>query len=299
MATLTFRKLLLVLLATATRAAIGAGEVAVVDDAGQELRLKAPAQRVVSLAPDLAELMFAAGAGGRLIAVAEHSDFPAAARTLPRIGNAHGFDYERIVALRPDLVLGWAGGNAPQHLARLKALGLPVYLADIRRPEDIASTLERLGTLTGGKAVAASAAQVLRERWSAIEKQYAARRPLKVFYQVWHQPLYTLGGTHLVSAALRTCGAENAFADLASLAAVIETESVLQRDPEVIVASAEGAKRPAWLDQWRRWPRLRAVRREGLLVVDADLMNRHSPRFVEGTEKLCAALDDERRKTVE
>lgn len=276
-----------------------AGQIVVTDDSGQAMRLAAPARRVISLAPDLAELVFAAGAGERLIAVAEHSDYPEAVRTLPRIGNAHGFDFERIVALQPDLVLGWAGGNAPQHLARLKALGLRVYLSDIRRPEDIASTLERLGTLTGQAATGFSAAQRLRERLREIEQRFAGKRPLAVFYQVWGQPLYTLGGPHLVSAALKLCAAENAFGDLAALAAVIEPESVLQRDPEVIVAAAEGARRPAWLDRWKRWPGLRAVRREALLVVDADLLNRHSPRFVEGTARLCAALDAERAKALE
>ncbi len=287
------------LLAAAALAAsaAGAADLVVVDDAGQTLRLARPAQRVVSLAPDLAEIMFAAGAGERLVGVAEHSDFPQAAQRLPRVGDAHGLDFERILALRPDLVLGWAGGNAPQHLARLRALGLTVYLSDIREPAGIASTIERLGELTAAP-LAQSRGRELRARLRELELRYRGKATLSVFYQVWGQPLYTLGGSHLLSSALRLCGARNVFADLQALAAVIEIETVLRRDPDVIVAAAEGRQRPAWLEFWRRWPQLRAARQDALLLVDADLLNRHSPRFIEGLAGLCAALEQERGKAL-
>ncbi|MBI3146963.1 MAG: cobalamin-binding protein [Betaproteobacteria bacterium] len=279
--------------------AVAAAGIVVVDDAGQPVMLSGPARRVVSLAPDLTELLFTAGAGERLVGVAERSDYPAAAKDIQRVGDAHGFDFERIVALKPDLILGWAGGNAPQHLARLRSLGLRIFLSDIREPEGIASTLERLGTLSGTRPKAQEAARTLRERLRSLREAYAGKRPLRVFYQVWGQPLYTLGGTHMVSVALGLCGATNVFADLPVLATVVETEGVLQRDPEVIIAAAEGARRPDWLDAWKRWPTLKAVRHQALVVVNADLMNRHSARFVEGIAELCAQLDRERAKAVE
>lgn len=273
--------------------------LSVVDDAGRKVEMTAPARRVVALAPDLAELMYAAGAGARLVGVADRSDFPAEVKAIPRVGDAHGFDYERIFSLKPDLVLGWSGGNAPQHLARLEALGLKLYLSDIRDPEGIASTVERLGRLAGSERAAGPAAAELRRRLLVLREQYARRSELSVFYQVWGHPLYTLGGTHLISAALKVCGARNVFEDLSALAAVIETESVLKRDPDVIIAAGDRGARPGWLDGWMRWPQLKAVRLGRLLVVDADLMNRHSPRFVDGTEALCLALDSQRRLAVQ
>jgi len=276
-----------------------AEELSVVDDSGRVVRLAAPARRVVALAPDLAEMMYAAGAGANLVGVVDHSDFPAAAKSLPRVGDAHGFDLERILALQPDLVIAWAGGNAPQHLARLEALGLRLYRSDIRDPEGIASTVERLGRLAGSEAAAGPAAAELRRRLLVLREQFARRSELSVSYQVWGHPLYTLGGTHLVSAALKVSGARNVFEDLSALAAVIETESVLKRDPDVIIAAGDRGARPAWLDGWTRWPQLKAVRLGRLLVVDADLMNRHSPRFVDGTEALCLALDRQRGLAVQ
>lgn len=271
-----------------------AADIAVRDDVGETIRLGEPAKRIVSLAPHVTETLYAAGAGGRLVGAVDYSDHPEAARRLPRVGGYTRLDLEAIVALKPDLVIGWAGGNSPAQIARLKSLGLPVYLAQPSRIEDVAGSLERYGQLAGTADIARPAAAAFLGRLAALRERHAGRPRLRVFYQIWRQPLMTVGGGQVISDAIRLCGGENVFGELKPLAAQVTVEAVLAADPEAIVASGMGEARPEWLDDWRQWPRLTAVARGNLFFVPPDLIQRHTPRLVDGAERLCTHLETAR-----
>lgn len=268
--------------------------VSVTDSSGNVVTLPHPAQRIVSLAPHLTELLFAVGAGGRIVGTVSYSDYPPAAKRIPNVGGYSELDLERIVALRPDLIVAWQSGNSPAQLERLQRLGIPVYRNEPRRLGDIPRTMEQLGTLAGTEAIARPAARAWRARLAQLRARYAHAKPLRVFYEVWHQPLMTVNGRHLISAAIELCGGRNVFAGLPMLAPQISLEAVLAANPDVIVASGMAKQRPEWLDDWRRWPQLKAVRDHNLFFVPPDLLQRAGPRFLEGTEQLCIALDEAR-----
>lgn len=285
---------LTLLLCTAYASARDTAPLQLTDDAGRRVELPAPARRIVSLAPHVTELLFAAGAGDRVVGVDEFSDFPEAAAKLPRIGRHSGLDLEAIVALRPDLVIGWASGNRMPQLDRLEALGIPLYLNEIREIDDIATSLETFGRLAGTPGPSAEAATALRARNLALARRAPGRAPLRVFYQIWDRPPMTVNGEHLISRAITLCGGQNAFTGLPQLAPVISEESVLAAAPQAIVVSATRAGPPAWLEMWKRWPQLPAVAAGNLLVMPPDVLQRPTPRFIDGIEALCALLDSAR-----
>jgi iron complex transport system substrate-binding protein len=269
--------------------AAAATAVAAFDANGARIELPAPARRIVSLAPHATELLFAAGAGEKLVGVLSPADWPPEAARLPRVGDASALDLERIVALAPDLAVAWPY-LAPAQLERLRALGVPIYVSDPHAPEAIAADIEKLGVLAGTSAVAAEAAATFRAKLDAIRRKAHGGAQLSVFYEIWNQPLYTIGGRHLISSAIELCGGENVFASLRLPAPQVSVEAVLAAAPEAIVAGTDDAVRPAWLDEWSRWSRVPAVEYGNLLVVDANLLHRASPRFVDGAAQLCAAL---------
>jgi iron complex transport system substrate-binding protein len=271
------------------------GEIVVTDVSGVSIRLAAPARRIVSLSPHITELLFAAGAGARVVGTVDFSDYPPAARALPRVGG-HSLDLEAIVALKPDLVMGWESGNAAAAVARLRALGLSVHLSEPNRIEDIAGELERIGQLTGTGVTANVAAKAFRERYATLTARYSRQPPVAVFYQIWKQPLMTVNGKQIISDAIRLCGGRNVFAQLPILAPTVTVEAVIAVNPEVIVASGMGDSRPEWLDDWRRWTTLAAVARDNLYFVPPDLLQRHTPRILDGVEKLCMHLETARAK---
>ncbi|MDD3529173.1 MAG: cobalamin-binding protein [Gallionellaceae bacterium] len=287
---------LALLLALLLAAAPVRAEIVVRDDSGAVVRLAEPARRIVSLAPHATENLYAAGAGDRLVGAVEYSDYPAAARALPRIGGYSRLDLEAIVALRPDLVVAWQSGNAPGAVARLKALGLTVYQTQPDRLEDIPAGIERLGRLAGTEAVARPAAAAFRQRMAALRARHAGRPAVPVFYQLWHQPLSTAGGGQIISEVIGLCGGANVFAHLADKAPAVSLEAVLAADPEAIVASGMGRDSPIGLDDWRRYARLRAVARDNLFYVPSDLMQRPTPRLLDGAELLCRHLETARAR---
>jgi len=285
--------MLLVLLLAA---GVAQAQLRVTDDYGREVALAAPAQRVVSLAPHLTELMYAAGAGARLVGALEYSDYPAEAKALPRVGSEASIDLEALVALRPDLVIAWPNAGSARSVERIAALGIPVFRSEPRELEDIARTMETLGRLAGTQAPAGAAARTFRERAARIERRYAQRARVRVFYQVWDRPLVTVNGDHVISKVMRLCGGENVMAALPALAPEIDRESVLRADPEAIVASGPDGARPAWLDDWRAFPALAAVRHDNLYSIRPELLQRHTPRLLDGAEELCRILEAVRLK---
>ena len=255
-----------------------------------------PAQRIVSLAPHLTELAYSAGAGAKLVGAVEHSNYPAAARALPRIGDAFRFDFERIAALEPDLVLAWRTGTPMQAIERLGALGFRTEVVATARLVDIAAALRRIGVLAGTEAEAELAAAEFEHALASLVEQNAGAREVLVFYQISLEPLFTINDRHLISELLQACGGRNVFADAGDLAPVVGIEAVLARDPEVIIAAREGGADE--LEFWRRWPDLAAVRRDNLFAVDADLVARATTRSLAGAGEICRALDEARRKPV-
>ncbi len=259
------------------------------DDLRQLVRLAAPATRIVSLAPHVTELLFAAGAGEQVVGTVEFSDYPPEAARIPRVGSYAALDIERILALRPTLVVGWQSGNGPV-LERLRALGLTVYVTEPRRFEDVLRAIDDLGVLAGSAETAREETTGLRTRLAALQRRYAQAPAVSVFYQVWHQPLMTVGGSHLVTRMIETCGGRNVFAGVDALAPAVDIEAVLAAAPEAIVASGMDEARPEWLDDWRRWPQLPAVRDGHLFFIPPDLLQRPTPRLLDGAERLCTAL---------
>ena len=277
-------------------AAAAIAAVTALDDTGRTLRLAGPAQRVVALAPHLTELMFEIGAGERLVGVAAHSDFPAAARALPRIGDARALDLERIVMLRPDLVVAWASGSPRRQLDRLQALGYAIFLHEPHRLDDIAASLERLGTLMGTSQVASARAAEFRQRLSRLRRATSLERPVSVFYQIWGSPLLTVNADHVIADAMRSCGAVNAFEHQRMRVAQPSREAVLLADPEaIIVAASPGMEAPS-IGAWERWSRLRAVREKNLFAVDPSLLHRHTSRVLDGVERLCSHVAEARKR---
>ena len=283
--------LLLLLLAAQAGAAI-----TVRDGGDAVVTLAQPAQRVATLAPHATELVFAAGAGARIVGASDYSDYPPAAIAIPRIGSNRQIDTERLVALRPDLLVVWLGGNAERQLEPLRRLGVPVYQSAPTSLADIAGEIERLGQLTGTSATAQPAAAALRARLAALAARYRDKPPVRVFYQVWEHPLYTLNGRQIVSDAIRLCGGVNVFADLPALAPTVGVEAVLQENPEVIIRGARAGEQAAGLAMWTKYPALLAAKRGNLYTVDSNLMARAGPRMVDGAEALCARLEEARGK---
>jgi len=270
-------------------AATAAAKVAVVDDEGRTVELAQPARRIVSLAPHLTEQLFAIGAGDLIVGTTDFADFPAAAVGLPRVARAHSVDLERVSAARPDLILIWGSGFPPATVDAVRRLGVPTFVSEPSRLADIATSLQRLGTLTARQAD--RAAGDFNAKLGALRERYRGRREVRVFYQVWSDPLMTLGGRHVISEAISVCGGRNVFANLTPIAPRVSTEAVLAADPEVIMTAEPGGKPSEALTSWKRFERLTAVKRNLLVTLDADRMNRHGPRILDEAESMCAAIE--------
>jgi iron complex transport system substrate-binding protein len=274
-----------------------AAQVGVRDDYGNDVRLRRPAARIVSLSPHLTELLYAAGAGPYMVGAVEFSDFPPEARSLPMVGSDARIDIEAVLALRPELVVAWPNAGSLRTVERLAQLGLPVFRSEPRELDDVARTLQRLGRLAGTSAQAGSAAAAFRARAAALEKRYAAQRKVRVFYQIWDRPLLTVNGDHIISKVIRLCGGENVFAGLPLLVPEVDREAVLRANPEAIVASGSNDAQPQWLEAWRQLPGLAAAAQGQLYAIPPDLIQRQTPRILDGADRLCGMLASVRARS--
>lgn len=281
-------------LAFAMPCAAAAAEIAATGADGVTVGMDEPAGRIVSLSPHLTELLFAAGAGDKVVAAVAYSDYPPAAEELPRVGDAFRLDLERIAALEPDLAVAWQSGNAREAIEKLRALGIPVLVTEIHALDDIAEQLETLGRMAGTADAARTAAARFSDRIGRLRSEYAGREPVAVFYQATARPLYTVGGRHVISEVIGLCGGRNVFADQRTLAPAVGVEAVLGRRPDVIVAGT-GENEPAPLARWRRHDTLPAVSGGHLYTVPADLMHRSTPRIADGVELLCGHIGKARK----
>ena len=273
----------------------GVNLISEIDDTGAVIKLVKTPKRIVSLAPHITENIFSAGAGKQLVAVVDYSDFPEAANLLPRVGGYNHINVEAIIALKPDLVIAWEEGNPAAALAQLRSFGIPVFVSDPKSLEDIAFSVKRLGRLLGTEKQANQAAEKWLKGLSDLKKDYVKHRVIDVFYEIWPRPLITVSKHQAIHDAISLCRGRNIFENLRAPTPIISLEAVLEADPEVIVASSHlGEKRPAWLDDWKKWKTLKAVKHRHLYHLNADIMNRPTFRMLEGTRQLCHAFDQAR-----
>lgn len=273
--------------------------ISVRDDAGNVVVLPQAAKRIISLAPHVTELIFAAGGGERIVGTVNYSDYPPAAQTIPRVGDHKRIDIERLVALKPDLLVVWLHGGSERQLEPLRKLGIPFYYSEPHTLADIPDALETIGKLLGTESQAQQRATELRQRLASLAAQHRNRPMVRVFYQVWDQPLYTLNDSSIVSDAIRLCGGKNVFGHLSLQAPTVGIESVLLENPEVILSGDRRNKTASGLDRWKQYSMLLAVQRGNLFVVDADLMNRAGPRAIDGAALMCETLEQARNRRKE
>lgn len=276
-------------------AQVSAAPLKLVDDAGRAVVLNLPAARIVALSPHVTELVFAAGAGNKLVGVSSFSDYPAAAKRIPHVGDGGKADAERLLALKPDLIIGWHSGNSAADIATLERLGIPVFLTEPRRLDDIPRLLEIIGKLAGTEQAAILAAEDFRADVAELKRRYAGRQPVRVFYEIWQEPLITVSGAHLISDVIRLCGGRNIFAGVSSLTPTVAVESVLAEDPEAIIVSGALYAERGPLEGWQRYTHLAAVRRGHVFFIHPDLIQRQTPRILQGAQQLCEQIEQVRR----
>ena len=277
---------------------LNAEVITVRDDVGRIVSLDKPAQRIVTLAPHAVEMLFAASAGDRIIGTVSYSDYPAQAKTIPRVGSYNALDVERILALQPDLVFAWDSGNKKDQIEKLIQLGLTVFINEPHSIEDVASSIERIGRLTASETIASRFNAVFLKRYRQLQETYQNRSKVRMFYQVWHDPLITINGRHLISAVMRLCGAENIFNNMSALSASVSIEAVIAAQPEIIIAGGEADKQAQLLENWQPWKTLPAVRHEQLYLIEPGLLHRHGPRILDGAEIMCRYVEQARAARV-
>lgn len=272
-------------------AGVAQAAISVKDDGGNTVTLSKPAQRIISLAPHATELIFAAGGGDRIVGTVGYSDYPVAALKIPRVGSHQQIDVERIIALKPDLLVVWLHGNSERQLEHVRKLGIPFYFSEPKKLTDIPTSIERLGMLMGTEQQANKVAAAERTELARLTEQYRNRPTVRMFYQVWGKPVYTLNGGNIMSDVIRLCGGENVFANLAIPAPVVTTEAVLLENPEVMMTGDRQAEKSGGLEIWKQYKNLLAVKNDNLFSVDADLVNRAGPRLIEGAAMVCEKLE--------
>ena len=274
--------------------AVMAAPVTTKDDLNKTVTLPAPATRIVTLSPSVVELVYAAGAGDKIVGTVEYSDYPASALNIPRVGGHSKLDLEAIIAAKPDLVVAWESGNSPTAIEKIRQLGIPVFMSQPHKMTDIPGEIERIGVLTATEPVAKKSASDFRKRYQALAAKYRGRSPVTVFYQVWQNPLITIGGQQIMSDAITLCRGENIFASLKPLAPRVSFEAVIAANPEAIITSGMADQNAEMLDAWKKWPNLTATQRNNFFFIQSDLMNRSGPRILDGTQLLCEALQTAR-----
>ncbi|SEQ61148.1 iron complex transport system substrate-binding protein [Amphritea atlantica] len=265
--------------------------ISVTDNRGRVIDIAQPARRVIALSPHITENLFAIGAGDYISGVVSHSDYPAEALNIPVIGDSQSFNLEAIIALKPDLVVAWAGGNPHLPLQRLEQMGIPVYYSDPKVFSDIPYNLRALGQLLQ-LPEAEHQATLFEERLQTLQQQYSGRTRLRVFYQLWNQPLMTVNQGQMVSQVIRLCGGENLFAGHREAIPRLGVESVLLTDPQVILT---GRNLPdGWEQQWQAWPTLSATRDGQFYRLNEDLLYRPTMRLLDGAQQMCEVLQQAR-----
>ena len=266
------------------------------DDTQTKIHLAKPAERIVSLSPHLTELLFSVGAGNKIVATVDFANYPEQAKKIPNLGNYTKLNAESIIAFKPDLVIAWPSGNDPRVIEQLRQLGVNVYVQEGEDMDLLSHEIRQLGALAGTGSIAEKVASEADARLAALKLQQNTKTPIRVFYQVWNNPLMSVNDKQQIGKMIHLCGGTNIFGNAQILAPQISVESVLAADPDVIIASGMDTSRPEWLDDWKKWPQLKAVKSDDLYFIEPDYVQRFSLRSLDGTEKICGFLDKAREK---
>ena len=278
-----------VIFATAVSAAPATRNVP--DDTAAQIAVPVDNCRLVSLAPGTTAMLFAAGAGHCLVGTIAHSKEPAEAASVPVIGDAEALDFEQLLALRPTTVVVAVDVVQRVRIDRIRALGIPVYQVHVTTLAQMPESVRRLGALAGTESVANARAATLASELEAMALRYRGHAQVRVLYQIWDRPIYTIGGQHLITDALAVCGASNIFADLATAAPAVTREAAILRDPDLILISAPPASADEWLAEWRKFPSLRAVRDGRVMPYSDERMDRMGPSVIAATASLCELVE--------
>ncbi|GAB5479049.1 MAG: cobalamin-binding protein [Marinobacter nauticus] len=268
-----------------------ASPVCATDDLGKEICLEQPAQRIAALSPGATELAWAAGAGDQVVAVVAYSDYPPAAKKVTSVGSHTRMDMERLLELQPDLVIGWVTGNPTEQLATLREMGVPVFSIEPRSFEAVSDTIERLSILAGTEAAGFAEADRFRKGITDLRARFSGADAVPVFYQVWDEPLMTVNRDHLIGEMIELCGGDNVFGHLERLVPRISAEAVIAANPEAILAGGMGEENRHWLTRWQSFPSLTATERDNLFFIPPSLVQRPTPRMLEGTRLFCEKLE--------
>lgn len=264
------------------------------DDAGDQITLGAAPCRFVSLAPGTTAMLYAAGAAHCLVGTIAHSTEPPEATKLPIVGDAETLDFEQLLSLRPTVVVVAVDVVQRVRIDRIRAMGIPVYQVHVTRLAGMPESVRRLGALAGTEAAADQKAGELATELAALDTRYRSRAPVRVLYQIWDRPIYTIGGRHVITDALTLCGAVNIFADLSTAAPAVTREAAVLRKPDLIIASAPPGAADDWLAEWRKFPALAAVRDRQLVSYSDERIDRMGPSVITATGSLCAVIDQAR-----
>ena len=252
------------------------------------------AQRIISLAPHITEMLYSAGAGAKIVGVVSYSDYPKNALTKQIIGSYNAINLEKVIELNPDLILGWESGNRLQDMKRLKELGFKLSVFEVKTLDDIPDRIEQLGIALGSASQAKKKARELRNTLKNLRQTYQNRTPISSFYQIWHQPLITMNGDQFISQAMDVCGAKNVFSDLPKLTAKIGLESLLQRDPQLFLLGGEASFQQDWLKTWQGYPSMKAVQNNQIYLLNNNHYQRPTARLINHLEDLCLKVDQAR-----
>lgn len=267
--------------------------LSVQDDTGAQITLTAPAQRIISLSPGITENLFSIGAGSRIVGVSRYSDYPTNALQIPIIGDSQSINLERIAALKPDLIIAWFGGNSPSQLAALQQLKIPIFIQRIQTLPEIPLAFIRLAQLTG---LESTAAPVILKSYQNINLLTDAQQPiLSAFYQVWHNPLMTLNKENWINDVLARCGATNIFADAPITAPTVSIESILIKNPDLIISSSRNAEPNNTLSHWQAWPYLSVMKKNGFIFINDDHINRATFRTLTAATDICFKINKARQ----
>tara|TARA_B110000879_G_scaffold107664_1_gene144705 strand:- start:2274 stop:3155 length:882 start_codon:yes stop_codon:yes gene_type:complete len=286
-----FTALVFILLSTFWCSVTAASELIVVDDNGAEVRLAQPAKRIISLAPNITEVLFHIGAGEQIVGADEYSNYPLQAKDIQRVSNYAAANYELILSLKPDLVIAWQSGNGDKIINPLRKLGIPVFVVETAEIGEVPNLFRRFGALSGQDKTAEQRALEFTERLKKLRMANAKKSSVRTFYQIWDEPLITLNGKHMVSSVIELCGGVNIFADAIPLVPYVNIESIVAADPQVIIAGGSQEEQPHWFKSWQKWSGISAVIKRQVYLIPADLMQRHSARILDGAEMMCGYLD--------
>ncbi len=274
--------------------AIAFSNITEIDDLKRKITLAEPAKRIISLAPNITELLFHIGAGGNIVGVDEFSNYPDEAKTITRVNNHALVNYELILSLQPDLIFSWSSGNGYEIVQRLDELKLPVFVIEVTKLPHIPELLKKLGRLTDKTFESKRAAANFYEKLGHLNKLYGDKKRVKTFYQIWDEPIMTLNGEHLVSDVIKICGGVNIFATSSPLVPRVNIETIMKFDPEVIITSGTHERLESWKKTWSRWKNITAVKGGHLYLLPPDLIQRATYRTLDGATYMCKYLDQYR-----